>query len=232
MALMPLLWYVNTVEISVRKYIRRQGHSIGSSDHWTRVLGLSADCNANTKQYTAAVKTSSLDAVAKAVSTLKDVYHKDLKLATILEAPTLSVDDKQQIVAELQKHTGGADKEGTVKNFLSTLADYNRLGLLKGVCDKFGDLMSASKGEVELTVISAAVSPCAKYKINGWNYMEEGMLMTVLQSLDNRTLSRLETAVSKSQYVSQGKKLKVTNKVQPSSQILPLYRRTLLPIKS
>lgn len=33
------------------------------------------------------------------------------------------------------------------------------------------------------------------------------------QPLDNKTLSRLETAVSKSQYVGQGKKLKVTNEV-------------------
>lgn len=33
--------------------------------------------------------------------------------------------------------------------------------------------------------------------------------------MDNRTLSRLETAVSKSQYVGAGKKLKVTNEVNP-----------------
>ena len=45
-----------------------------------------------------------------------------------------------------------------MKNFLGTLADYNRLGLLKGVCEKFGDLMSAARGEVELTVTSASVS--------------------------------------------------------------------------
>jgi hypothetical protein len=34
-----------------------------------------------------------------------------------------------------------------------------------------------------------------------------------IQALDSKTLSRLESAVSKSQYVGQGKKLKVTNKV-------------------
>jgi len=62
------------------------------------------------------------------------------------------------------------------------------LGLLKGICEKFGELISAAKGEVELTVTSAS-------------------------ALDNRTLSRLEAAVSKSSYVGQGKKLKVTNKV-------------------
>lgn len=74
-----------------------------------------------------------------------------------MQAPTLSAADKSQIIAELQKHTGGQDKNDTVKNFLSTLADYNRLGLLKGVCEKFGDLMSAARGEVELTVTSASV---------------------------------------------------------------------------
>ena len=33
--------------------------------------------------------------------------------------------------------------------------------------------------------------------------------------MDSKTLSRLETAVAKSQYVGQGKKLKVTNTVNP-----------------
>jgi F-type H+-transporting ATPase subunit O len=39
--------------------------------------------------------------------------------------------------------------------------------------------------------------------------------LTSSQPLDNRTLSRLESAVSKSQYVGQGKKLKVVSKVNP-----------------
>ena len=66
--------------------------------------------------------------------------------------------DKKDIVAELEKHTGGADKGGTVKNFLLTLAENNRLGLLEGVCEKYGTLMSAYKGEMELVITSAAVS--------------------------------------------------------------------------
>ncbi len=70
----------------------------------------------------------------------------------------MTAEDKSAIIAELQKHTGGTDKGDTVKNFLTTLADYNRLALLKGVCEKFGELMSAARGEVELTVISASVS--------------------------------------------------------------------------
>ena len=69
----------------------------------------------------------------------------------------MTADDKSQIIAELQKHTGGADKGSTVKNFLETLAENNRLGILPGVCEKFETLIGASKGEVEMTVTSAQV---------------------------------------------------------------------------
>ncbi|MCJ1432972.1 ATP synthase F0 subcomplex subunit OSCP atp5 [Xylographa pallens] len=140
-------------------------------------------------QYTAAAKTSALDSASKALATLSDVFKKDPKLAVILTAPSLSPGDKSQIIQELQRHTGGQDKGDIVKNFLQTLAEHNRLSLLEGVCEKFGTLMGASRGEVDLTVISAA-------------------------KLDDKTLKRLETAVGKSEY-SQGKKLKVITKVNP-----------------
>ncbi|OAL49885.1 F1 complex, OSCP/delta subunit of ATPase, partial [Pyrenochaeta sp. DS3sAY3a] len=107
--------------------------------------------------YTAAAKTNALDPTAKSLESLGGVFKKDAKLAEILHAPSLSVADKQAIVQELQKHIGSADKEGIVKNFLSTLAENNRLGVLEGVVEKFGVLMGAHRGEIELVVISAAV---------------------------------------------------------------------------
>ena len=82
---------------------------------------------------------------------------QDTKLQSILSTPTLQESDKSAIIGELEKHTGGADKSGTVKNFLSTLAQNNRLGILEGVCEKFTQLISAGKGEIELTITSAAV---------------------------------------------------------------------------
>lgn len=69
----------------------------------------------------------------------------------------MSAGDKSQIIAELQKHTGGADKSNTVKNFLETLADNNRLGLLPGVCEKFETLVGAAHGEIDLVLTSAQV---------------------------------------------------------------------------
>ncbi|PHH83109.1 hypothetical protein CDD82_3519 [Ophiocordyceps australis] len=136
--------------------------------------------------YTAASKSSTLDPTARALSNLQAATQHDTKLQQILNDP-LSDHDKSLVVAELVKHAGGNE---TVKNFLTTLADNNRLGLLAQVCHKFEYIMAAARGEVDMTVTSA-------------------------QALDNKTLSRLETAVSKSSYVGQGKKLKVKNQVNP-----------------
>ncbi|KAK0635016.1 ATP synthase delta subunit-domain-containing protein [Bombardia bombarda] len=141
-----------------------------------------------TALYTAAVKTSSLEPTAKGLAALASLVEKDKKLVSILATPTLSTADKNSIIAELQKAAGIQGE--TVKNFLSTLAQNNRLGLLPDVCSRFSELISASRGEIEVIITSA-------------------------QQLDNKTLSRLETAVSKSSYVGAGKKLKVTNTVNP-----------------
>lgn len=53
---------------------------------------------------------------------------------------------------------GNLEKGDTVKNFMKTLADNNRLGILEGVCEKFAVLMGAAKGELEMVVQSASVS--------------------------------------------------------------------------
>ncbi|KAK1459071.1 ATP synthase F1 [Colletotrichum melonis] len=142
-----------------------------------------------TALYTAASKTSSLDPTAKALATLDAIFAKDPKLTTVLAAPTLTPEDKSAIVAELTKQAGAGSQE-TVKNFLAALAENNRLGLLPGITQKFAEIMSAARGEVELTVTSAT-------------------------QLDNKTLNRLESSIAKSSYVGQGKKLKVTNNVNP-----------------
>lgn len=125
-----------------------------SSEH--RSLTRVTDCSII--QYTAAVKTSALEATSKSLAALADVFKKDTKLPVILTAPTLTPGDKSQIIQELQRHMGGQDKGDTVKNFLKTLADNNRLGILEGVCEKFTTLMGAARGEIDLTITSASVS--------------------------------------------------------------------------
>jgi len=171
-----------------KPYVRSYAAAVtGSSKPPVALYGL--DGTYATALYTAAAKSSALDPTAKAMDALSQVFKKDPKLATILHAPTLSADDKNQIVAELQKHTANSGGD-VIKNFLKTLAENNRLGVLESVCEKFGVLISAHKGEVELVVTSAA-------------------------PLDNKVLKQLENAISKSQYVSSGQKLKVVSKVNP-----------------
>ncbi|EEQ87549.1 ATP synthase F0 subcomplex subunit OSCP atp5 [Blastomyces dermatitidis] len=137
--------------------------------------------------YTASAKSSSLDQTAKAVATLAEVFKTDAKLPAILSTPALDASDKSQIIQELQRVAGGPGKDNIMKNFLATLAENNRLGLLQGVCEKFAALMSAHNGETELVITSA-------------------------QKLDAKTVQRLEAAIAKSEY-SQGKKLKVVTKI-------------------
>ncbi|KAI9665807.1 MAG: ATP synthase F0 subcomplex subunit OSCP atp5 [Bathelium mastoideum] len=140
--------------------------------------------------YTAAAKTSSLDNTATAIQNMYQVFKRDERLQRVISVPTLSAEDKKQIVSELQRHVGGADKNDTVKNLLDTLAENNRLSILEGVCEKFGTLISAYRGEVECIITSAG-------------------------PLDSKVVRQLEGTIAKSQYVGQGKKLKVVPKVNP-----------------
>ena len=108
-------------------------------------------------QYTAAVKTSALDSTSKSLAALSEVFKREARLNIILAAPTLTPSDKSQIIQELQRHMGGLDKGDTVKNFLQTLANNNRLNILDGVCEKFSTLMVAARGEIDLVITSAQV---------------------------------------------------------------------------
>ena len=120
---------------------------------------------------------------------MHSTFQRDTRLQNILTAPTLTIADKKSIVGEIQKSTGVQDKTNTLTNFLNTLAENNRLSVLEGVCEKFAVLMSVARGEVEMTITSAA-------------------------PLEQKIVRQLEQAVSKSQYVGQGKKLKVVPKVR------------------
>ncbi|BFZ64528.1 ATP synthase F0 subcomplex subunit OSCP atp5 [Saitoella coloradoensis] len=137
--------------------------------------------------YTAAAKTTSVDSADKALSALKGLVTKDAKLNAIISNPSLSVEDKKTITQTLVKSVSA---DASVKNLLEVMAENNRLGLLAEVAEQFQTLIRAGKGEIEVTITSAS-------------------------QLDSKTLSRLESAISKSPYAN-SKKLNVTNKVNDS----------------
>jgi len=141
-----------------------------------------------TALYTAAKKTSQLDAVAKTFTALGQLLQKDAKLGPVIASPTLNAADKQAVVHELLKNLpkdGGKE----VKNFLEVLAENNRLGVLPSVVEKFDQLVRADKGEVEIVVTSAV-------------------------PLDQKLLQRIDAAVGSSGVLAAGKKGKIINKVQ------------------
>ncbi|VVT54965.1 uncharacterized protein SAPINGB_P004351 [Magnusiomyces paraingens] len=137
--------------------------------------------------YTAAAKSNALPAASASLSALKTLLAKDSKLDAILSNPALSASDKKTIVETLASSVK-ADK--TVTNFLSVIADNNRLALLGPVAAKFETLINTANGVVEATITSA-------------------------QALDTKTLNRLQTSISKSSFVGEGKKLQISNKVNP-----------------
>ncbi|KAA8906281.1 OSCP/delta subunit of ATPase [Sphaerosporella brunnea] len=140
--------------------------------------------------YTASAKLNALDSTDKALKSLKATLEKDPKLNRILASPTLKAEDKKLVVSEILKASGAA-QDKTIKNFLEVLAENNRLALVQGIIEKYEVLMSAYRGEVEAVITSAQV-------------------------LDSKILSRLETAISKSPLIGAGKKLKTTNKIDPT----------------
>merc|ERR1712125_139115 len=80
--------------------------------------------------YTASAKQESLNDVSKGLENLYNTFKTDKQLQAIMSAPTLSASDKSQVVQELQKTMAVQDKDNTIKNFLQTLAENNRLSVL------------------------------------------------------------------------------------------------------
>lgn len=126
-----------------------------------------------------------MPAAEASLSALKELVSKDTKLATILENPALSSSDKKAVVSTFSE---AINADSTVSNFLTLLAENNRLALIPSIAAQFETLTNAAKGIVEATITSAS-------------------------ALDNRTLNRLQASISKSSFVGEGKTLKVSNKV-------------------
>ena len=150
----PVPWYVAFPICIQAGKITTQCESICRTD---RTKFIELELTGRNIKYTAAAKSNALDSASKALASLNQVLKSDPKLGVILHAPTLSSKDKAGIIAELEKHTGGQDKAKIVVNFMETLAENNRLGLLQGICEKFGQLMGASRGEMDLVITSAQV---------------------------------------------------------------------------
>lgn len=143
-----------------------------------------------TALFTAASKSSSIEAVSKSLNSLSQTIEKDPKLRDILANPALSSQDRNLVVKTLSEQP---NVDSTVVNLLKVLAENNRLDIFTKVNSQFTTLTDAYNGLVKGTVITA-------------------------QPLDSKSFKRIEKALAQSSLVGQGKTLKLENSVKPEIQ--------------
>lgn len=141
-----------------------------------------------TALYTAAAKTTSVDSAAKSLNSLKSVIDKDAKINEFLENPALSSKDRTTVVETL---TGAVPTiDSSVLNLVKVLGENNRLDLLSSIFKQFQVLNDAHNGIIEAVVTSSS-------------------------QLDSAILRRIESSIKKSQFIGQGKTLRLKNHVNP-----------------
>ncbi|KAF9326036.1 ATP synthase F0 subcomplex subunit OSCP atp5 [Podila minutissima] len=141
-----------------------------------------------TALYTAAAKKSALDAVEADLQQVKRVVEKDTKLREFLENPTINRIEKKSGV---QKMLGAGKYNELTKNFFDTLAENGRLYDTVKIINSYGSLMSAGRGEVQVTITSA-------------------------KELDAKDVAKVKGFLAKSNFVTAKQTLIVSNKVNPA----------------
>ncbi|KAF9363843.1 ATP synthase F0 subcomplex subunit OSCP atp5 [Mortierella sp. NVP85] len=141
-----------------------------------------------TALYTAAAKKQALDTVENDLKQVKRVVEKDTKLRDFLENPTINRIEKKSGV---QKMLAAGKYNDLTKNFFDTLAENGRLNDTVKIIDSYGSLMSAHRGEVQVTITSA-------------------------KELDAKDIAKVKGYLAKSAFVTSKQTLVVSNKVNPS----------------
>ncbi|CAG5120340.1 unnamed protein product [Candidula unifasciata] len=139
-----------------------------------------------TALYSAASKQNKLEAVEKELTTLQSELKKDRKLLEFLYDPSQKRAFKRAAIQKLLKQKNFS--ELTVNLFV-TLSDNGRISKTEQVLSSFGRIMSAHRGEVQSTVITA-------------------------KPLDEASLNELRSALQG--FLKKGQSLKLYTEVDPS----------------
>lgn len=137
--------------------------------------------------YSASVKDLSVKQTNTELSKVAALVSSDKSVATVLENPTLSTQDRA-FVAKVLSEKLALDK--TTATFLSVLAENNRLVNLQDIAAQFARLNAAHDGIVEATVTSA-------------------------KPLDSKIIRKLQAAISRLSLVGPSKTLLINNIVNP-----------------
>lgn len=91
------------------------------------------------------------------LKTLSEVIKSTPEVATFLSNPTLAASDKAEGMKAIMNKIGASSSDYT-KNFLNVLAENGRLYETEKVIEAFDQIMSAYRGELEITITCEFVS--------------------------------------------------------------------------
>ena len=118
------------------------------------------------------------------------------ELGAFITNPTLSTKDRAAGLPQLYAAAGKEPVSEITKNLFVVLSENGRLVETEGVIEGFNELVASHKGELNVTITSAAPLP-------------------------RDVQTRLETLLKQSQAAQQAKSLKITNKVRSPFGIHP-----------
>lgn len=141
-----------------------------------------------TALFTAASKKDSLKVVEEDLTRIKSAVTKNLQIQSYLNDPTLPREVKLKGVKQLF----GKDKPSPLTtNLFSVLAENGRLNEWEKVIDGYLTLMTAQRGELDVTVTSA-------------------------KALDAKAVSQVRSSLSKGKVGSEYKTINIVTKVNPA----------------
>ncbi|CAI5758499.1 unnamed protein product [Candida verbasci] len=168
-----------------RTFFRSLATSVKSTKPPVQLFGI--DGTYANALYSATIQQSDMNQTFNGLKKIQDLLSNDTALYKSLSNPGLTKDDRLAITSSISK---SLNLDKTTANFLTTLAENNRLDKFPGIFNKFGLLNDAFNGVVEAKVTSA-------------------------KPLDSKILKRLQNSIGKSSFVGEGKTLKLTNSVNP-----------------
>ncbi|WWC62552.1 ATP synthase F1, delta subunit [Kwoniella dejecticola CBS 10117] len=141
-----------------------------------------------TSTYLAALKKSpkDLESLAKDIEAFDKKIKEDAKVNAFIQNPTLSASERSTALSSVVP----SGSSPILLNLLTVLSENGRLSSAPKVFQDFGSLISAYRGELEVTVTSA-------------------------EALDNKALNRIDKALKDTE-IAKGKTLRVVNRVNPS----------------
>jgi len=102
--------------------------------------------------FSAAAKNGSLDAAEQELNAVQSLFDEEAALTEYCNDPTINKFEKRDVVVDVLKASNFSDM--TI-NFVSVIAEENRLSRSKGITKAFNTIMRARRGEVDCKITSA-----------------------------------------------------------------------------